>query len=106
MRSLRTVSYLPDKGFLQSRLGVFSTFEQNTPDPLFDMEAIMGQPAGFSWIEKPLLAALARPTDVEDLQWLHGQGIQLLVTLTEDRLRRDWVDEAGLLVFHVPMVDM
>jgi atypical dual specificity phosphatase len=66
----------------------------------------MGQPAGFSWIEKPLLAALARPTDVEELQWLRGQGIQLLVTLTEDRLRRDWVDEAGLLVFHVPMVDM
>jgi atypical dual specificity phosphatase len=66
----------------------------------------MGQPAGFSWIEKPLLAALARPTDVEELQWLRGQGIQLLVSLTEDRVRRDWVDEAGLLVFHVPMVDM
>jgi atypical dual specificity phosphatase len=66
----------------------------------------MGQPAGFSWIEKPLLAALARPSDVEDLQWLRGQGIQLLITLTEDRLRRDWIDEAGMLGFHVPMVDM
>jgi atypical dual specificity phosphatase len=66
----------------------------------------MAPPAGFSWIEKPLLAALARPSDLEDLEWLRIQGIQLLLTLTEDRLRRDWVDEAGLLVYHVPMIDM
>jgi atypical dual specificity phosphatase len=66
----------------------------------------MGQPAGFSWIEKPRLAALARPSDVEDLQWLRGQGIQLLISLTEDRLRRDWIDDAGLLGLHVPMIDM
>jgi atypical dual specificity phosphatase len=66
----------------------------------------MPPPAGFSWIEKPLLAALARPSGLDDLEWLRLQGIQLLLTLTEDRLRRDWVDEAGLLVYHVPMVDM
>jgi atypical dual specificity phosphatase len=66
----------------------------------------MAPPAGFSWIEKPLLAALARPSDLDDLVWLRQQGIQLLLTLTEDRIRRDWVDEAGLLVFHVPMIDM
>src|SRR5581483_7280199 len=24
----------------------------------------------------------------------------------EDRLRRDWVDDAGLLVMHVPVIDM
>jgi atypical dual specificity phosphatase len=66
----------------------------------------MPPPAGFSWIEKPLLAALARPSDLDDLTWLRQQGIQLLLTLTEDRIRRDWVDEAGLLVFHEPMIDM
>ena len=66
----------------------------------------MAQPAGFSWIERPLLAALARPSDAEDLIWLRQQGIQLLISLTEDPLRRDWVDDAGLLVFHVPMIDM
>src|SRR5436305_6308165 len=66
----------------------------------------MSAPHGFSWIEKPLLAALAQPSSAEDLQWLRQQGIQVLVSLTEDRPRRDWTDAAGLLVFHEPLEDM
>ena len=66
----------------------------------------MGQPSGFSWIEKPLLAAMARPCSLDELQWLRRQGIELLVSLTEDPLRRDWLDDAGLLAFHAPMEDM
>ncbi len=66
----------------------------------------MSQPHDFSWIEKPLLAALARPSSLEELEWLRSQGIDLLVSLTEDPVRRRWVDEAGLLGFHVPMEDM
>jgi atypical dual specificity phosphatase len=66
----------------------------------------MSQPNGFSWVEKPRLAALARPEAPEDLAWLRDQGIELLISLTEDTPRRDWVDNAGLLVFHDPMQDM
>ena len=66
----------------------------------------MGQPAGFSWIEKPRLAGMARPESAEDLAWLRTQGIDLLVSLTEERLRRDWVNEVGLLIIHEPVVDM
>jgi len=66
----------------------------------------MPQPDGFSWIEKPLLGAMARPESPDDLTWLRGQGIDLLISLTEDPLRRDWANEAGLLVFHAPVVDM
>jgi atypical dual specificity phosphatase len=66
----------------------------------------MSAPQGFSWIEKPLLAALARPSGPEDLQWLRQQGIEVLLTLTEDRLYRDWTDEAGLLAYHEPLEDM
>lgn len=66
----------------------------------------MSQPNSFSWVEKPLLAAMARPDDREDLVWLREQGIDLLIALTEDPPRRDWVDDAGLLLFHVPMIDM
>jgi atypical dual specificity phosphatase len=66
----------------------------------------MAPPQGFSWIEKPLLAALARPADPEEFAWLRGQGIEVLLSLTEDRPRRDWVEDAGLLVFHEPMEDM
>jgi atypical dual specificity phosphatase len=64
------------------------------------------QPFGFYWIDKPLLAGMARPESEEDLEWLRHQGLELLVSLTEDPVRRDWVDNAGMLVFHVPMEDM
>jgi atypical dual specificity phosphatase len=66
----------------------------------------MPPPQGFSWVEKPLLAALARPSSPDDFAWLREQGIEVLVSLTEDRPRRDWADDAGLLVFHEPLEDM
>jgi atypical dual specificity phosphatase len=66
----------------------------------------MVAPDGFSWVEKPLLAAMARPGAQEDLDWLRDQGIQLLISLTEDPPRRDWVNGAGLFSLHVPVVDM
>ena len=66
----------------------------------------MAAPHGFSWVEKPLLAALARPGSLDEMNWLRQQGIEVLLSLTEDRPRRDWSDEAGLLVFHEPLEDM
>ena len=66
----------------------------------------MSQPQTFSWIEKPVLASLGRPASREELDWLRRQGIEVLVSLTEDPVRRDWVNDAGLMVFHVPMEDM
>ncbi len=66
----------------------------------------MSAPHGFSWVEKPLLAGMARPSSPEDFAWLREQGIQVLVSLTEDRPRRDWVEDGGLLVFHEPLEDM
>jgi atypical dual specificity phosphatase len=66
----------------------------------------MSQPPNFSWVEKPFLAAMARPQDLEELQWLRKQGIEVLLSLTEDPPRRDWVNDAGLMVVHVPVEDM
>jgi atypical dual specificity phosphatase len=66
----------------------------------------MSEPHAFTWIEKPLLAALACPESPEELEWLRSQGIELLISLTEEAPRRDWVDNAGLLAFHDPMLDM
>jgi atypical dual specificity phosphatase len=66
----------------------------------------MAAPSGFTWIDKPLLAAMARPSGPEDLSWLRGHGIEVLLSLTEDRPRRDWVEDANLLVFHEPLEDM
>src|SRR5437660_8599747 len=66
----------------------------------------MPQPQGFSWIDKPLLAALALPESKEDLEWLRSHGIEVLISLTEDPLRRDWVNDTGILVVHEPIDDM
>lgn len=66
----------------------------------------MALPSGFTWIDKPLLAAMARPSGTEDLLWLREQGIEILLSLTEERPRRDWIDDAGLLVYHEPLEDM
>ena len=66
----------------------------------------MPQPHSFSWIERPRLAALGQPESEEELRWLKEHGIEVLVSLTEDPpVRRD-VNNAGLMVYHVPVPDM
>jgi atypical dual specificity phosphatase len=66
----------------------------------------MARPYGFSWIDEPRLAGLARPDSVDELRWLRSQGIDVIVSLTELPLRRDWVNDAGLMAVHVPIYDM
>src|SRR5436190_12163290 len=66
----------------------------------------MSQPRGFTWIEKGQLAAMARPVAPEELDWLRRQGIDLLISLTEDPPNQRWVNDAGLLLLHVPVIDM
>jgi atypical dual specificity phosphatase len=66
----------------------------------------MTQPTAFSWIERGSLAALGRPESVDELHWLKRQGIEVLVSLTEEPLIRRDVNEAGLMVYHVPIEDM
>ena len=66
----------------------------------------MSQPEGFSWVEKPLLAGMGRPGSPEELAWLRQQGIELLVSLTDDPPPRRWINEAGLFLMHVPVIDM
>lgn len=63
-------------------------------------------PPGFTWVDKPHLAALAHPEGAADLAWLRRNGVDILVSLTEDPVRRDWVNEAGLMAVNVPVPDM
>ena len=66
----------------------------------------MPRPVGFSWIEPPRLGAMGRPYGSEDPVWLREQGVQLIISLTEEPLRREWINEAGLLSVHIPITDM
>jgi atypical dual specificity phosphatase len=63
-------------------------------------------PSGFSWVDPPRLAALACPQSGDDLRWLRRNGIDVLISLTEDPLPRNWLNEAGLLAVSVPVPDM
>lgn len=63
-------------------------------------------PPGFTWVDKPHLAAMALPESGEDLSWLRRNGIDVLITLTESPISRHWVNEAGLMVVNVPVPDM
>ena len=63
-------------------------------------------PSGFSWIDKPHLAALAQPDSADDLAWVRRQGIDILLTLTEWPVHRQWVNDAGLMAVHIPIPDM
>jgi atypical dual specificity phosphatase len=65
----------------------------------------MPAPHRFSWVKRPLLAALAQPNDPEDFTWLRQQGIQVLLSLTEEPPRRDWINDAGLMSVHEPIED-
>ena len=63
-------------------------------------------PSGFTWVDKPHVAGLAYPESAADLNWLRRNGIDILITLTEHPVRRDWANEAGMLVVNVPVPDM
>src|SRR5262249_10103445 len=66
----------------------------------------MSPPNRFDWIEKPYLAAMARPSGAVELMWLRAKGIEVVITLTESPLPRDWVNDAGLMAVHVPVQDL
>jgi len=66
----------------------------------------MSQPRAFSWIEKLRLAALAAPESEDELYWLREQGIQLLLSLTEEPPPRTWINNSGFLLLHVPIIDL
>ena len=63
-------------------------------------------PVGFSWVDRPHLAGLARPDGPDDLAWLRRNGIDVLVSLTEAPPDRRGVNDAGLMTVHVPIPDM
>src|SRR5437763_4148749 len=63
-------------------------------------------PPGFTWVDRPHLAALALPESADDLAWLRRNGVDVLVSLTEDPISRHWVNDAGMIAVNVPVPDM
>jgi atypical dual specificity phosphatase len=66
----------------------------------------MSAPDGFTWVDPPLLAAMAQPASLDEYQWLREQGVSLVIGLCEDPPRRNWLNEAGLFSMQIPVADM
>jgi atypical dual specificity phosphatase len=66
----------------------------------------MSAPDGFTWVDPPLLAAMAQPGSAEEYQWLRDQDIHLIISLCEESPPRTWLNEAGLFSMHIPIQDM
>jgi atypical dual specificity phosphatase len=49
---------------------------------------------------------MALPESKENLEWLRRHGVEIVISLTEAPLRRDWVNDAGILMVHEPIDDM
>lgn len=62
---------------------------------------------GFSWVIEDEIAGMSRPDFRNDgiWQWLAGQGIGLVVTLTEDAPDADLLARHGLVSQHLPVRD-
>lgn len=66
---------------------------------------ITSRPTNFSWVVKGSLAGSGRPMTRGEFDWIVSQGVQSVVTMTEDALPAQWVSEA-VEYLHVPTPDL
>jgi len=64
---------------------------------------ITKKPTNFSWLINNKLAGSGMPTSSTELQWVIGQGIKSVITMTENPLPESWVQDVKYL--HVPTED-
>ena len=65
---------------------------------------ITKKPTNFSWVLPKMVAGSGIPTTREEFDWLIQQGVQCIVTMTEEELPRKWTGEISYL--HLPTPDM
>lgn len=66
---------------------------------------LMKRPTNFSWVIRGRLAGSGRPMTRSDIQWMKNQGVEVIVTLTEEPLPDGWIKQAGLRCLHAPIQD-
>ena len=58
------------------------------------------QPTNFSWVD-PFVAASGRPMSRREIFWLKGEGIRIILNLTDRSLPSKWGRESGIEFRHV-----
>lgn len=65
---------------------------------------IAGRPTNFSWVIQGRVAGSGFPTTAETFEWLMGQGVRGVVTMTQRSLPDEWTERVSHR--HVPTTDM
>jgi len=65
---------------------------------------IVKKPTNFSWLIENKLAGSGIPTSFDEFSWILDQGIKSIVTMTENPLPDNWIENIGYL--HVPTPDL
>ena len=65
---------------------------------------ITKKPTNFSWLIDEKLAGSGMPTSFDELDWILKQGVKSIVTMTENSLPKEWIQDIGYL--HVPTPDL
>ena len=65
---------------------------------------LTGRPDNFSWLIEGKLAGSAIPTSKKEVEWLQEEGVKTIVTIREEPLDENWVNEMNYL--HVLSDDM
>lgn len=66
---------------------------------------VMNKPWNFGWVIKGRLAGSGRPMSRRDLQWMKSQGIEVIISLTEDPLPDRWIKQESVKYLHEPLQD-
>ena len=61
---------------------------------------LTGRPDNFSWLIEGKLAGSAIPTSKKEVEWLQEEGVKSIVTIREEPLDENWVDEMKYLHIH------
>jgi len=65
---------------------------------------ITKRPTNFSWLIEEKLAGSGMPTSFDEFDWVLKQGVNSIVTMTENSLPDEWVKNIDYL--HVPTPDL
>ena len=64
---------------------------------------ILKRPTNFSWVIANKLAGSGMPTSLPEINWIRRQNILSIMTMTEDALPKNWIQDLDYL--HVPTPD-
>ena len=61
---------------------------------------VTGRPDNFSWLIEGKLAGSAIPTSKKEVEWMKEEGVKSIVTIREEPLDDDWIDDIEYLHIH------